>query len=480
MPLRKVEIPDVPETVVDGVHRLQEELELRTEFPAAVLQHASGIPGNEPDGPQRVDATDIEFIAIDPPTSMDLDQIMHIERDGDGYVVHYGIADIPAFVPPNSPIDQEAHLRGQTFYAPGARLPLHPVELSEDAASLLADGRPRPVYLWTLTLDAKGELTSTRLDKAMVVNRAKLNYEGVQEEIDEGRGHPTLALLKEVGELRLAIEEERGGVSLNLPEQEIVPADGTWELEFRTLLPVEDWNAQISLLTGIAAAHVMLEGKVGILRTLPPAEERDINKLRRSARALGVDWPNDMPYAEFVRSLEPTDPRQLAVLFKCILLFRGASYLAFNGEVPDENIQHAALATPYAHTTAPLRRLVDKYVLEICWCLLNDVEIPRWVSERIESIPQIMDVSNRKASAYERRIVDLAEALVLGEHVGERFQAALVDVVPTTGKGTYQISDPAVEVRIPDADKDKLGEMVTVEVVSVDLVAGSAELRVVD
>ena len=47
-----------------------------------------------------------------------------------------------------------------------------------------------------------------------------------------------------------------------------------WHVVFRAPLPVEDWNAQISLLTGMAAAGMMLEAGVGILRTLPPACSR--------------------------------------------------------------------------------------------------------------------------------------------------------------------------------------------------------------
>lgn len=479
MPLVHVEIPEVPQPVANGVERLQQRLKLRTEFPVEALEQAERLAAQPPSYEDHVDRTDLHFVAIDPPGARDLDQILHIERDGDGYVVRYGIADVHAFVEPGSPVDVESHERGQTLYAPGARLPLHPAPLSEDAASLLADGRPRPVYLWILRLDARGHLQETALEKALVVNAEKLNYEGVQADIDAGKGHPTLALLKEVGSLRQAIEQERGGVSLNLPDQEIVPENGTWRLEFRELLPVENWNAQISLLTGIAAAKTMLEGKVGIVRTLPPAEDWAIGRLRRQARSLGVDWPRSMSYPEFVRSLEPTDPRQLAVLVKCTFLFRGASYLAFDGELPEGNYLHAALATPYAHTTAPLRRLVDRYCLEICWSLINGREIPAWVRDHLMELPAEMNDANRRASSYERGVIDLAETLVLQHCVGREFEAALIDVHPKTQMGTFQIADPAVEVRVPDADGDALGELFRVRVEAVDLVEGDVSLSIV-
>ena len=446
-----------------------------------MIDEVEKLVANPPEFPDRVDRTDIEFVTIDPASSMDLDQAVYLERAGEGYRVYYAIADVASFVEPGGAIDAEAHRRGQTFYAPGARLPLHPRQISEDLASLLDDGKPRPAYLWELTLDGQGHLIDTQLTKAMVLNRKKLDYDEVQRAIEDGSAVESLALLREIGELREAIERERGGISLNLPDQEIDVDDrnGEWDLVFRDLAPSEDWNAQISLLTGIAAAKEMLEGKVGVLRTLPPAEDWAIARLRRQARSLGVEWPKSMSYPEFVRSLDPSDPKQQAVLVKCTFLFRGASYLSFDGQDPDEHHDHSALATPYAHTTAPLRRLVDRYVLETCWALLNDSEVPQWVSDALPELPEEMDDSTRLANRYERGVIDLAEALVLKDCVGREFEAALIDVHPKTKVGTYQIAEPAVEVRIPEADQDALGELFTLKVTAVDLVEGQVELSVV-
>src|SRR3546814_4029704 len=87
---------------------------------------------------------------------MDLDQAMFVERVGDGYRVHYAIADVGAFVSPGDPIDLEANRRGETLYGADGKIPLHPKALSEDMASLLP-GELRPALLWTIDLDATGE-----------------------------------------------------------------------------------------------------------------------------------------------------------------------------------------------------------------------------------------------------------------------------------------------------------------------------------
>ena len=237
---------------------------------------------------------------------MDLDQAMYLERDGDGYLVHYAIADVAAFVEPGGAIDAEVRRRGETLYGADSKIPLHPTALSEGAASLLPDV-VRPALVWRIGLDARGTITAATVERARVKSRAKLSYDGVQADIDAGTADEMFGILEEIGTLRIQQEADRGGVSLPRPEQEIVIDDDTWRLEFRDVKPVEGWNAQISLLTGIAAASIMLEGKVGILRTLPPSDPKAVERLRRTAKALRIDWPEGEAYPAFVRVPRPVE-----------------------------------------------------------------------------------------------------------------------------------------------------------------------------
>ncbi|NLE99036.1 MAG: RNB domain-containing ribonuclease [Propionibacterium sp.] len=473
--MRLHHLADVPRKARPAISELQRRLELPLEFPDEVLAQAEELRRNPPSTDGYTDRTDIEFVTIDPPSSTDLDQALHIEREDDGYLVHYAIADVGHFVEPGSPLDVEAHRRGQTLYAPGARIPLHPPALSEDAGSLLADGRPRPAVLWSHHLDADGNVRHAEVERAMVLNRHKLHYAGVQADLDAGRAHPSVALLPTVGELRARIEVERGGISLNLPQQEIVDAGRHWELSFRGLVPVEDHNAQISLLTGFVAARMQIDGGYGVLRTLPPAEPSSVDRLRRAAATIGVPWEEGESYPEFVRRLDPNDPRELAVLTKCTILFRGAGYLTFFGQVPDGNLKHNALGAEYAHTTAPLRRLVDRYVLEICLSLANGTAVPDWVLRGMPELPEQMRSSGRRASAYENGVLDIAEALVLHGREGELMEGVLVDVNPRTRRGTVQIPDSAVELHV-QANPRSVGETIRVRVDRVDVTTGDVEL----
>lgn len=464
MPSRHLDFAvEVPEGIAEQLAVLRGELEIPDRFPAEV-DAAAELAAGHGDLPDH-DRTDLEMVTIDPEGAKDLDQAMFLERDGSGYVVWYAIADLPAFVIAGDPIDVEARLRGQTLYAPDRRTPLHPAALSEGAASLLA-GEVRPCYLWRIALGASGETTDASVRRALVRSREQLTYEQVQGQLDEGTASESLSLLAEIGPLRQAIEARRGGISLNLPEQEIQPVDGEWHLVFREQLPVEGWNAQISLLTGIAAAQVMIAGKLGVLRTLPPADDRSVRRLRRGARALGLDWPAQQGYPEFVRALDPAIPTHVAMLNSCTTLFRGAGYESFSGEVPAQ-VQHAALAAPYAHATAPLRRLGDRWVLAICAALCADEPAPDWVRQSMDDIPKIMTRSDQHAKRYERAVVDLVEAHRLAPRIGQEFPAVIIDVDDDGERGTVMVADPAVEATVHGAALP-LGEEVTVRLAIAD------------
>lgn len=488
MPARQITArAQAPEPIQAGIAALRAELEVPDDFPAEVVAAAeqaaaSGVDEARWQLGERVDRTDLDFVTIDPEGSKDLDQAMCLQRLADGFLVWYAIADVAAWVEPGGAVDQEAHRRGQTFYAPAERAPLHPAVLSEGAASLLADGRPRPALLWRIELDASGAQRSAGVQRALVRSREQLTYAGVQAQLDAGTAPEWVGLLREIGQLREQQEAERGGVSLNLPEQEIVSDEQGWHTEFRSPLPIEGWNAQISLLTGMAAASIMLEVGTGVLRTLPPAQERDVQRLRGIARGLRIDWPADMGYPDFVRSLDVIRPTHLAMMTSCTRLFRGAAYTVLgqpgkDGTVPTgDELKHNALAAHYAHCTAPLRRLVDRYVGEICVHLGNQTPIPQWVTDALALLPEEMRESDSRAKKFERGIVDLTEALVLSSAAGRRLQGVVVDHDPKKDQGTISIADPAVEARF-QMPGVALGQEVAVEVDSVDLVKGVVTFR---
>jgi len=451
--------------------RVRTELGVPAGFPEAVLAEAAAT-AHEP-APHDTDATALPLVTIDPPGSMDLDQALLVERRGAGYRVTYAIADVAAVVRAGGAVDAEAHARGTTYYSPDLRTPLHPPTLSEGVASLLPDA-VRPALLWRIDLDEHGEHVDVDVARALVRSVARLDYPSVQRSLDDGTASEPLMLLRDVGRKRQDLAAGRGAVNLRTPEQEVErSADGTWTLRYRAQLPVEDWNAEISLLTGMCAAQLMLDAGVGILRTLPPPDERAVASLRRSALALGVDWPDSERYADVIRRLDPAVPVDAAVLRLATRLLRGAAYTVVG--TTGEQLEHSGIAAPYAHVTAPLRRLVDRYAGECCVALCAGVPVPDWVRAGLDVLPQVMREADRRSHGLERATVDVAEAAVLAPHVGQEFDATVVEVdrSPDTRtehgqQGEVQLRDPAVRAECTGGPLE-LGATIRVRLVTADI-----------
>ncbi|WP_406272851.1 RNB domain-containing ribonuclease [Nocardia sp. NBC_00881] len=404
----------------------------------------------------RVDRTDIPFVTIDPPGALDLDQALHLERTPTGFTVHYAIADVGAVIIPDGALAEESGARGQTFYLPDSTVPLHPPVLAEGSASLLP-GRTRPAALWTIELDEQAEPRSSSVVRALVRSRARLDYTGVQVDADAGRLHPSIAALPEFGTRRIEAGLARGAIGLRLPAQTIVRdarADGHWRLVVDPRTPADDWNEQVSLLTGMCAARIMLDGaaraeeRVALLRTMPPPAESAIDSMRRTAHALGVTWSAEEAVGRMLARLDPNTPAALVLMSEATSLLRGASYTVVDGAAGEplapEALRHSGIGASYAHVTAPLRRLSDRFATEICLARCAGNEVPRWVRGGLTRTAEAMRRSDGVAGKLERACIDLTEATLLTQRVGAEFDAVVVREGNGNRPAEIFIADPPV------------------------------------
>ncbi|HWS52140.1 MAG TPA: RNB domain-containing ribonuclease [Microbacterium sp.] len=445
---------------------LRDSIDAPVEFPPAALAEAEAAAP----APRDLDLRDVAFATLDPAGARDLDQAFHLERRGSGYTVRYAIADVPAFVTPGGAVDAEARRRGQTLYAADGSIPLHPPVLSEDRASLLPNV-DRPALVWTFDLDEVGAVSEFRLERALIRSRVQLDYVSAQRALDRGE-EGAVSLLPVIGALRVQQERLRGGASLNLPDDEVVRApDGTYAIERRHPLPVEEWNAQLSLMTGMAAATLMLEAGVGILRTMPQPDEKSFAAFRRQTEALGRPWTAGR-YGEYLRGLDREDPMTLPVLEAAASLFRGAGYQSFDGRAPVDTGQ-AAIAAPYAHTTAPLRRLVDRWSLAICLAVSTGEEIPAWARDSLAELPDLMQASAQRASKLNSATINCVEAALLTPLVGSVIEATVIEL--REERATIQIAEPAVTATAPIPAGAAPGSRVSLLLVRADIARGEVE-----
>lgn len=490
MPALRLVADDFGSELEAGFAAIRSELGVPMGFPDNVVAEAESVAHRGPAIPdgaatEVADRRDLPLVTIDPPTSTDLDQAFAATQTDTGYRVYYAIADVASFVAPGGALDTEARSRGVTLYSPDQRASLHPEILNENAGSLLP-GTDKPALLWQIDLDEAGNKTSATLARATVSSDAKLSYGVTQRRIDqipEDAGPDddpiveSLRLLRVIGRLRQQLESDRGAISLQLPSQEIkhLP-NGDYELGYEASLPVEGWNAQISLLTGIAAAELMVEAGHGLLRTLPPLHDRTVSDVRRAAKALGVDWPEAESYPDRVRRLDPNQPAEAALLVRAARSFQGAGYEPFfNGELPEQPL-HGAIASIYTHVTAPLRRVCDRFSNEIVLAHCAGIDAPAWALEALEELPSIMGTSRQKDRSLERATVDFVEAVALKCLIGEEFEGM---VLSHRRRGAnVQLRNPAVLAGI--GDQPDIGDEVRLILNAVDLDARKVEFSLVD
>ena len=441
-----------------GLDRIRRTTGIPDQFPTEVMTAAERAV-RTPIGAQHRDRTDRHFVTLDPATSMDLDQAFALELAGDDIVLHYAIADVGWFVRPGDQLDVEAFNRAVTVYLPDRRSTLYPTALSEGAASLLPN-LDRPAVVFTVRVATDGTPRLDGVERAIVRSRAKLAYDSVTEaEVPEG--------FAELHRRIIAAEQRRGATRFEFPEQEIDrDPNHRYTVRFRPRLASEEQNAALSLATNLAVADALLAAKTGVFRVMPEVDEHRLGRLRNAARAFGLEWAHGVTLAEFVRSLPHDDPRTSAFLLAVRRASGGASYEVYReGRRP----WHAAVAATYAHATAPLRRLQDRYVIEAALAVGNGQPVPDEIAGAFESLPKAMARGEQRANRAERQALDLAEAVVLAGREGQILQAVVVDEGDWGVE--FQVADPAVIGRV-HAHRIDPGDEIRVRVVKVDVVAG--------
>lgn len=453
---------DPGHALAQGLATIRTEFQVPTDFPAEVLAAADAAARQAPDA--HADWTDRAFVTLDPASATDLDQAFHIEATGGDLMLHYAIADVAWFVTDGGVIDAQAWTRGETLYLPDGKAGLYPPVLSEGAASLLPDG-PRPAVVFSVRVDAAGDVKLDAVTRAVIRSRAKLAYGSVGDE-DLPIG------FAELSARIAAADAARGAARVDPPEQELArAADGSLSLTFRERHPSEDRNAALSLACNMAVADLLQAHGTGLFRVMDEPDEAAVRRLRLTARGLGIDWPEQATLTQFERTLDPAQARDAALMLAIRRAGNGATYRPWRaGETP----WHAAVAARYAHATAPLRRLADRYVVQAALAVANGQAVPEPVAAAFEQLPKVMVRADALAGRIDRAVIDMAEAVMLEGREGETFTALVTDIgergaaiqlseLPVTARIDAAGLTPGDSVKVRLAEADPTGRKIAFE-----------------
>ena len=446
-------IADPANSLSRGLAAIRTRFQVPEGFPPAVLAAAEEAAKRQPT--EHVDRTDQPFVTLDPASSTDLDQAFCIDRSGADLLLHYAIADVAWFVDDGGALDAEAWHRGATQYLPDGKAGLYPPVLAEGAASLLPGG-PRPAVIFTVRVAPDGAVKLDGAERAIISSKAKLAYDSV-------RPADLPTDFDELARRIQAAEDRRGAARVDPPEQEVDSVgEGRFKLMFRPVLESEVRNAAMSLATNLAIADALQAHKTGLFRVMAEPNEGAVKRLRLTARAFGLAWSENATLDQFGRMLDAKDPKQAAFMLAIRRAGEGASYVPYReGVIP----WHAAMAATYAHATAPLRRLADRYVVRATLAVANGQPVPDVVTAAFAQLPSVMARADSLGGQIDRAVIDMAEATMLVCRVGEVFPAVVTDLDDRGAR--MQLRDLPVVARIT-AHHVAPGDALSVKLVAAD------------
>ncbi len=448
---------EAKKALAQGFASIAKQFQLPSSFAPGVLLAAeksslairkNGRPLWEVD---RRDATSIPLVTLDPAASTDLDQAFAIERDGDELVLKYALADVGAFVSAGGVIESEAWNRGVTLYSLSEKISLYPKVLSQNAASLLPDG-PRPAIFISVAVCPMGTATLRSIERVVCASRAKLAYDTVDLK--------SIPFLEEFAQRMWSDEVSRGAIRVEFPQQEIVYdplAPGGVRLVLRARNIAESVNATLSLAANMAIASLFQKSQTGLFRVMDEPTDRAVSQLRRTAHAFGIHWRVNETLRDLQRRMDAGNMTHQRFLLEARRAGGRASYATFDSE---KKPWHAAIAAAYTHATAPMRRLADRYVLDLAYLLTNGQSVPAELTQKIRDLPVVMERGEGRASNVDRAVIDLLEAVSLQHRIGEILVAEVVDAEA----GIVQTIDSAIRSKATQLHGVENGSKVRVRI----------------
>jgi exoribonuclease-2 len=453
------------------------------DFPAEVareLERLESVEARAAADHRVRDLRGLLWSSIDNRESRDLDQVEYVERDGSGFRVLVGIADVDAYVPKGSAVDRHAALNTVSVYTPAEVFPMLPERLSTDLTSLV-EGAGRLAVVTELCVAGGGEVRCESVYRALVHNRAKMDYDTVGAWL-EGRGPAPEAFKDTEGlEAQVRLQDEVAGALHELRRR-----SGALELEREELVPVLDEQGRIvrlderqhnrartiieSLMVAANTSMAELLGEKGVpsLRRVVRAPERWpllIEKAASYGETL-PDEPDPRALSDFMSKRRAADPAGYAELSLAVLKMMGpGDYLVEEPGLEQEG--HFGLAVhDYTHSTAPNRRFPDLVTQRCLKSAAAGAPAP-YTREELERIAARCNLMESAARKVERRMRKVAAAAMLSAQVGETFDA-VVTGVKRTGTFARLLRPPADGKVVKGFRGLDVGDRVRVRLLSTD------------
>jgi VacB/RNase II family 3'-5' exoribonuclease len=429
------------------------------EFSAAVQRQLEELKTNSPQVAPSASITDLRNLlwsSIDNDTSRDLDQVEVAERLPNGETkILVGIADVDAFVPKGSAIDEHAGKETTTVYTGVRNFPMLPEQLSTNVSSL-GEMEDKLSVVIEFVVGSDGSVHSGNVYRAILRNKAQLTYNDVGPWLeDKARSPDKVAAstelqsqLKLQDEIAQALRNERyrhGALNIETIEVSPVVSDGNVsDLVRQQKNHATELIEDFMIAANGVVARMLEASKVSSIRRVVKVPER-WNRIAELAKKQGEQLPaqpDSKALNDFLIKRKAADPDHFADLSLAVIKLMGpGQYLLERPGDPEQG--HFGLAVQdYTHSTAPNRRFADLVTQRLIKAVLANSPAP-YTDNELAAIAGSCTLKEDAARKVEREMFKRIAAVAMSSRIGETFDAIVTGVTP---HGTFvRVLKPAVE-----------------------------------
>lgn len=386
----------------------------------------------------RKDLRHLPFVTIDGEDAKDFDDAVYAEpkkRSKGAWRLFVAIADVSHYVKPDTALDNEALLRGNSVYFPGRVIPMLPEILSDDLCSL----KPkvdRLCMVCEMSISALGNLERYQFYRAVIHSKARITYTEAAAALDHTaeQEHPYQKELENLSALYyilLAARQKRGALDFETTETRIVFDENK---KIKMICPSVRNEAhrlieEAMLIANVASARFLQKHNIpALFRVHPDPTEEKMKNLREFLEEVGVPFTGaKKPTAQhFHKALDFIESRPDKHLIQMVML-RSMNQAQYT----EENSGHFGLAYPaYTHFTSPIRRYPDLLTHRAIGWIIDNKAIADYPynEKQIKNFGQHCSGTERRADEATREVVAWLKCEYLQDKLGQEYTGRISSV----------------------------------------------------